>query len=98
MDARLEMVRELDKALHGEVIARPESPQKVWEKLLAEVERLRLSVGEIAYLRHLVAWEMEEGAYYRMDPKPPIDEHGLLNKLDEAARGKPGLESERSGR
>lgn len=36
----LKMVQELDKALHGQVIARPESPEEVWHSLLAEVEQL----------------------------------------------------------
>lgn len=38
---RLEMARALDRALHGEVIARPISPKETWERLLAKVEALR---------------------------------------------------------
>ena len=39
-DQRVEMVRELHRALYGETWARTESPQHVWESLLDEVRRL----------------------------------------------------------
>jgi hypothetical protein len=38
--ARLLMVHDLHRAIHGYSTARPESPQQVWEVLLAEVRRL----------------------------------------------------------
>lgn len=38
---RLEMVWELDRALHGDVTARPLPPARVWGELLREVERMR---------------------------------------------------------
>jgi hypothetical protein len=40
-DARLEMVEQLDIALHGQTWARSASPREVWESLLDEVRRLR---------------------------------------------------------
>jgi hypothetical protein len=36
-EARLQMVRDLHRAVHGDVWARPESPAEVWADLLARV-------------------------------------------------------------
>ena len=37
----IDLVRELDIALHGETWARPQSPKEVWEGLLQEVKEIK---------------------------------------------------------
>jgi len=38
--AKLKMVTELDAALHGETVARGQSPKEVWESLLGKVRMM----------------------------------------------------------
>lgn len=42
---QLQMVRQLDEAIHGHAISRPLSPEAVWGILLRDVQRIAVKEG-----------------------------------------------------
>lgn len=69
MDARLEMVRDLDRALHGEVVARAKSPQQVWHELLEEVRETADSYDRLAYQHRKLKEELHIAAHQANAPR-----------------------------
>jgi hypothetical protein len=88
--AKLKMVTELDVALHGETVARNQSPQEVWRGLLNEVKDLVSALDSyktserMGYRRHGDSLERDIASdlnYWSADSDLDIPDHILAEHL-----------------